>query len=376
MIERKLPTCYNGRDSDVAAPDGGATLTEKVRIGFIGAGWWATANHLPILAARDDVELSAVCRLGRPELETVRDRFNFRFATEDYQELLDQPLDGVVIASPHRLHYLHARAALESGLHVMVEKPMCLHAQEAWQLVDLARQKNRCLIVPYGWNYKPFVEEARQRIADGAIGPIEYVLCHMASPIRGLLDGTNVRDAVGDDGLFAPDARTWADPLVAGGGYGHSQMTHSTGLLFFVTPLRAANVYARMSAPGSRVEIYDALSVRFQDGALGTVSGAGSVPPKNGFQVDVRVFGRDGMLLLDCERERLEVRRRDGESFTLPIAPGDGAYTCDGPPNRFVELIQGRSARNNSSGEVAARSVELLEAAYRSAVSGRAEDVG
>lgn len=350
-------------------------MTDKVRIGFIGAGWWATSNHMPMLAARDDVELSAVCRLGRAELETVRDRFNFRFATEDYRELLEQPLDGVVVASPHSLHYTHARAALERGLHVMVEKPMCLHAHEAWELVELARKQNRCLIVPYGWNYKPFVEEARRRIADGMIGPIEYVLCHMASPIRGLLDGTNVRDAVGDDGLFAPDARTWGDPLVAGGGYGHAQMTHSTGLLFFITPLRAANVYARMSAPGSRVEIYDALSVRFRDGALGTVSGAGSVPPNSGFQVDIRVFGRDGMLLLDCERERLEVRRRDGECFALSIAPGEGAYTCDGPPNRFVELIQGRTLQNNSSGDVAARSVELLEAAYRSATSGKAEDV-
>ncbi len=350
-------------------------MTEKVRIGFIGAGWWATANHLPILARRPDVELSAVCRLGRDELEQVRREFGFRFATEDYRELPDQPLDGVVVASPHGLHYTHARAALERGLHVMVEKPMCLHAHEAWDLVDLAARNNRHLLVPYGWNYKPFVEEARRRLLEGAIGPIEYVLCHMASPIRGLLDGTNVRDAVGDAGLFAPDARTWGDPAVSGGGYGHAQLTHSTGLLFFIAPLRAASVFAGMSAPGSKVEIYDALSVRFRDGALGTVSGAGSVPPNAGFQVDVRLFGRDGMLLLDCERERLEIRRRDGESFSLPIAPGEGAYTCDGPPNRFVDLILGRTDQNNSPGEVAARSVELLEAAYRSAVSGGAERV-
>ncbi len=40
----------------------------KARVGFIGAGWWATSNHMPILAARDDVELVAVCRLGKLEL--------------------------------------------------------------------------------------------------------------------------------------------------------------------------------------------------------------------------------------------------------------------------------------------------------------------
>jgi predicted dehydrogenase len=350
-------------------------MSDKVRLGFIGAGWWATANHLPLLAARDDVELAAVCRLGRPELERVRDRFGFRFATEDYRELLAQPLDGVVVASPHTLHYTHAKAALERGLHVMVEKPMAVRADEAWDLVGLAREKRRHLLVPYGWNYKPFVEAAQRQISQGAVGEIEYVLCHMASPIRGLLDGTDVGDVAGGDGLFAPDAKTWADPKVAGGGYGHAQLTHATGLLFFLTPLRAASVYARMTAPGSRVELYDALSVHFESGAIGTVSGAGSVPPGGRFQVDVRIFGSEGMLLLDIERERLEVQRRDGQNFHVPVPAGEGDYTCDGPPHRFVDLIQGRSDRNNSSGEVAARSVELLDAAYRSAQSGQAETV-
>lgn len=135
-------------------------MSDKVRIGFIGAGWWATANHLPILAARDDVDLVAVCRIGRDELNRVRDRFGFRFATEDYHELLDQPLDAVVVASPHGLHYTHARAALARGLHVMVEKPMCLRAADAWDLVAVAQAKSRHLLVPLGWNYRPFVEEA------------------------------------------------------------------------------------------------------------------------------------------------------------------------------------------------------------------------
>ncbi|MBI2942298.1 MAG: Gfo/Idh/MocA family oxidoreductase [Chloroflexi bacterium] len=350
-------------------------MTDKVRLGFIGAGWWATANHMPVLAAREDVEMAAVCRLGRRELEAVRDRFGFRFATEDYQELLEQPLDAVVVASPHSLHHTHAKAALERGLHVMVEKPMTLRATEAWELVVLARARDRHLLVPYGWNYKPFVEEAQRRLADGAVGAIEYVMCHMASPIRGLLVGRDVADVAGYGGLFAPDARTWADPRVAGGGYGLAQMTHSTGLLFYVAPLRAARAFAEMSAPDSAVELYDAISIRFRNGAVGVVSGAGTVPAPSGFQLDVRIFGSEGMLLLDVERERLEVRRRDGRAFTMPLHSGDGAYTCVTPPNRFVDLIRGLSDRNNSSGEIAARSVELLDAAYRSAVSGCPEAV-
>ena len=81
------------------------------------------------------------------------------------------------------------------------------------------------------------------------------------------------------------------------------------------------------------------------------------------------------MLLVDVERERLAVRRQDGRDVGLPIDPGEGAYSCDGPPNRFVDLILGLDRPNNSSGEIGARSVELLDAAYRSAASGLPESV-
>lgn len=350
-------------------------MRQKVRLGFIGACWWATSNHMPIFAQRDDVEMAAVCRIGAAELAAVRDRFRFGFATQEYRELLDQPLDAVVVSSPHTLHYEHANAALARGLHVLVEKPMTTHADQAWNLVEHARAAGKHLLVPYGWNYKPFVIEAQRLLADGGVGDIEYVLCHMASPIRGLLDRHDVGEAVGGTGLFPPDAATWGDPAVAGGGYGHAQLTHATGMLFFLTPLRASRVYAEMSAPGSAVELYDALSVRFSSGATGVVSGAGSVPPGSGFQVDIRIFGRDGMLLVDVERERVELRRRDGRDVTLSIAAGTGAYDCTVPPARFIELILGQSSENSSPGEVAARSVELLDAAYRSARSGRAEAV-
>src|SRR5262245_61957980 len=198
-------------------------MTSKVRLGFIGAGWWATANYIPLLAAREDVELAAVCRLGAAELRQVQDRFGFPFATEDAAELVRRPLDAVVVTSPHTLHYQHARAALEAGLHVMCDKPMCTRGEHARELVRLAREKGLHLLVPYGWHYKPFVQEAKRWMDEGAVGSVEYALCHMASPIRDLLrEGRfaaerNSGQAGGT--LFDPEPRTWSDPAVAGGGY-------------------------------------------------------------------------------------------------------------------------------------------------------------
>lgn len=357
-------------------------MTRKARLGFIGAGWWATANHMPLLAARDDVELTAVCRLGKAELQQVKEKFGFRFATESAQELIDCPdLDAVVVSSPHTLHHGHARLALQKGLHVMCEKPMCTRGDQARDLVRLAQEKKVHLLVPYGWHYKPFVQQAKRWLDEGRIGKVEYVLCHMASPIRTLLQGGRfeVRGTSGQAGgvLFEPDPKTWADPQVAGGGYGHAQLSHSTGMLFWLTGLMPESVYAVMAAPGSRVDLYDALSVRFAGGAIGTVSGAGTVPQtdKALFQVDLRIFGSEGLLMLDCERARLELRRHDGASESLNLPSNAGEYTCDGPPGNFVDLVLGKTDVNSSPGEAAMRSVLLLDAAYRSAMSGKAERI-
>jgi predicted dehydrogenase len=353
---------------------------QKARLGFIGAGWWATANHMPILARRDDVELAAVCRLGRAELRQLQDRFGFPFATESAAELVNHPdLDAVVVSSPHTLHHEHARLALERGLHVLCEKPFCTRGEHARELVRLARDRGLHLVVPYGWHYKPFVQQAKRWMDAGAVGTVQYVLCHMASPIRDLLQGkpfqTDASSGQAGGGLFQPDPNTWADPAVAGGGYGHAQLSHSTGMLCWLSGLMPESVYALMVAADSRVDVYDALSVRFAGGAIGTVSGAGTVPAVGPapYQVDLRIFGSEGLLLLDCERARLELRRHDGRIERLDLAPDAGAYSCDGPPNNFVDLVLGKTAVNWSPGEAAMRSVMLLDAAYRSAVSGQAE---
>lgn len=356
-------------------------MARKVRLGFIGAGWWATANHIPVLAQRDDVELVAVCRLGKAELQQVKDRFGFQTATESAEEMARQPLDAVVVTSPHTLHFEHARLALERGLHVMCDKPMCTRGAHARELVRLASEKNLHLLVPYGWHYKPFVQTAKQWMDEGAVGNVQFAMCHMASPIRDLLQGKKFQtdDNSGQAGsaMFEPDPKTWADPNTAGGGYGHAQLSHATGMLFWLTGLMPRSVYARMAAPGAAVDLYDAISVTFEGGAIGTVSGAGTVPPSgmSGFQVDLRIFGSDGLLMLDLERARLELRRHDGAHRKIDLPAGSGAYECTEPPNNFIDLIVGKTTTNHAPGEAAMRSVLLLDAAYRSAASGQVEMV-
>jgi predicted dehydrogenase len=341
---------------------------KPVRIGAIGSGWWATSNHFPLLQGRDDVELVGVSGLGE-DLENIRDRFGFTFSTHDSQEILAADIDAVVISTPHDLHHQYAAEALERGLHVMCEKPMTLYATDAWDLVERQRRAGTHFLVPYGWNYKPFTQQAKAFLDAEAIGEIQYALCHMASPTRGLFAGdpTHVMELWTSGTAPSPD--TWA-ARERGGGYANGQMTHSTALLFWLTGLRAESVAAHAQLGPRDVDLFDSGWVRFDGGASGALSGAATLADGDDYQVDIRLFGTDGVLMLDTERERVRLHRYGEEAIEIPIPVGEGGYECTVPPIRFIELINGKSSQNNSTVEVAAKSVELIEAMLKSAEQG------
>lgn len=343
-------------------------MNGTVRLGAIGAGWWATSNHFPLFAARDDVELVGVCGKG-DGLEAVREKFGFGFATDDATRLLDADIDAVVISTPHDLHHPLAAQALDRGLHVLCEKPMTLHADEAWDLAARAARAGTVFLVPYGWNYKPFTVQAKRMLDAGEIGEIQYALCHMASPTRGLFgtDPTHMLERWNSD--TAPDPTTWSSPE-HGGGYAHGQITHSSALLFWLTGLRAASVAGRVIAAGAPVDLFDAGVIRFEGGALGSLSGAATLADGDKYQVDIRLFGTEGVLMIDVERERVTLSRYDGRREELVVPEGEGEYECLVPPARFIDLITGASRENNSDVTVAARSVELIDALLRSSAAG------
>jgi len=222
----------------------------------------------------------------------------------------------------------------------------------------------------------------------------------MASALRDLFSGEPLAGT--ETAAFRPPASTWADPGRAGG-YGWGQLCHALALLFRIADvadntggangagLVPAHVFALTSASSTGADLYDALSVRFASGATGAISGAGTVPKNRGFQVDLRLFGRAGMLLYDLEegRERLEVRREHGGGdgadghdaggdmgdTLFEMRAGAGAYACVEPVERFVDLCLDRLVESDAPGEVGMHAVEVLDAAYRSARSGHLEPV-
>ena len=348
-------------------------MTQRARIGVIGAGWWAAVNHLPVLRANKDCEVVAVNRLGSEELAQLQRKFDVPLGFEDYRAMLDEvPMDGVVISSPHLLHHQHAVAALAKGCHLLVEKPLTTTAADARDLIAKADAAGKQVIVPYGWNFKGWADEARALVANGEIGRIEHVVLQMASALEDLFAGQAMKETEGH--MFRPPPSTWADPARAGG-YGWGQLVHALGLLFRIADLEPSRVFAITGKSPTGVDYYDAAVVQFANGATASVSGSATSPKHRGNQIDLRIFGSEGVLLLDIELERLEVRRRDGRDTVVEMPAGSGAYTCEKPLNALVDICLGREVENQSPGTVGMRAVEVLDALYRSARSARLEEV-
>lgn len=343
-----------------------------MRLGVIGAGSWAIAAHFPAFAARDDVEFTIVNRRDPQRLAQIQRHFGFERATTDWREVIEARPDLVVLSGPVGQRPEQARAALEAGAHVLAEKPFTTSAAEAWDLVRLAQEQDRVLMLCYGWNEMGIIESARQLlIEDGGVGTIEHVSVVQASIVRDLL--VSGRPYIETPVDSPPRAETWGDPKASGGGYGQGQLTHGLGVLFRLMPQRATDVMAMTSTPpGAPVELHDSVVLRLDGGAVGVVSGAampwGSF--NNEHQLQVRVTGSRGHLVLDLDRPYVRRSRGADDDITVELSEADATFSFARVVDRFVDVASGRTSEIRSPGELGARVVEVLEAMYVSAESG------
>ncbi|MBN9608547.1 MAG: hypothetical protein BGO26_19060 [Actinobacteria bacterium 69-20] len=347
----------------------------RIRLGVIGAGSWAITSHLPNFAAHGDVEFVAVSRHGTEELKRVRRDFGFAVASEDYRDVLAQSPDLVLVSSPSGLHHEHAKAALQAGAHVLLEKPVTIEPAAAWDLVQIAKQVDRHVVVAFGWNYRPMVRLAKQIMGNPGIGRIEALSIVMASPTRELLSGTgSYPDA---DPLTLPESATWVDRRLSGGGYGQAQLSHALGMALWLSHERVDGAFALMSAPsGAPVELHDAVAMRLSGGGIGTMSGGSSWTGAGGnkHQLCISMIGSEGQFRIDVEREDLWLFRSDGVEIHPALSHPAGLYDCVGPVDAILDLARGRDIPNESPIELGARTVEALDLIYRSAASGVYEE--
>jgi predicted dehydrogenase len=344
----------------------GEDMQQKARIAVIGTGWWSTYTHIPGLQQHPDVELVAICDREAGKLDAAARAYGLQHTYDDYREMLGrEKLDGVVIATNHASHYEITRTCLEHDLHVMLEKPMTLFARDARHLVEIAAARGRALIVGYPFNYTAQAARARDVLRSGRLGRAQLISCAYSTRVIDFLRGAETSPSP----LFPVHGpgTVYSQPGLSGGGQGHLQVTHAGGLLFFVTGLHPVTVLARMRNHDLPVDLVDAMVVEFEGGALGTIASTG-----NGhlLKLDLQIHCEHGTVDLDMVAQTLGVHGPDGARETLgPEADAAGPEMRFAPLYTLVDTIMGRGD-NRSPGDVGWRTVEMLDAAYRSAARG------
>ncbi len=147
---------------------------QQLRFGLIGLGYWGPklARNLESLP---QASLEIVADLNLLALRKAKDERPWITTTPQIEDVFNSDVDAVVIATPVSTHFELAREALLHGKHVLVEKPLTASVAEAEELIALAEQRNRILMVGHTFQYSPAVKELRQLIQDGELGNIYCV---------------------------------------------------------------------------------------------------------------------------------------------------------------------------------------------------------
>jgi NDP-hexose-3-ketoreductase len=160
----------------------GSDAAQPIRLGVLGCAEIARRRTLPALARVKEFTLQAVASRTAEKAEAFARKFAC-LPVAGYEALLARDdIDAVYIPLPAALHSPWARACLEAGLHVLVEKPASSTAAEAAALVDLARRRGLVLMENFGFARHSQQEHVRSLLASGAIGELRGMSAEFAFP--------------------------------------------------------------------------------------------------------------------------------------------------------------------------------------------------
>jgi predicted dehydrogenase len=320
-------------------------------MGMVGGGRDAFIGEVHRMAARLDgsMELVAGAFSSTPE-KSIESGLHLGIdqarCYESWQEMLNQEralpagdrIEAVVIVTPNHVHFPVAIASLQSGFHVVCDKPMVLTVDEA---ETLARTRDECggvFAVTYNYTGYPLVRQARDIVRSGSLGVIrrvmvEYLQGWLATP----LESTGQKQAA------------WrTDPLRAGAGALGDIGSHAENILSYVTGLTitALNAEVRTHVAGRRVDDDCSVMLRLSGGATGLLAASQICPgSRNGLRL--RVWGECGGLdwcqespneLIQTSLSGPDVVHRTADEGLGPGA-SDATRLPAGHPEGFIEAF-------------------------------------
>ncbi len=302
-------------------------LGRRLRLGMVGGGRDAFIGAVHRIAARldDRYELVAGALSADPEkarasaadlgLPAERAYRSFAEMAAAEAERADG-IDVVAIVTPNHLHYAPARAFLEAGIHVICDKPLTSTLEDAEALQALVESSGLVFGLTHNYTGYPLVRQAREMVAEGALGPIrlvqaEYVQDWLSTPLE-------------ETGQKQAEWRT--DPARSGpAGCVGDIGTHAFNLARFITGLQLEELAADLQTfvPGRRLDDNAHILLRFAGGARGMLWSSQVAPGhENGLRI--RIYGETGGLAWSQEDPNQMVHTPLGEAPRLLTRGGPG----------------------------------------------------
>ena len=228
-------------------------MTETLSIGIIGYGYWGP-NMVRNFYAQSGCTIKMVADVRDERLAIVRKTYPAIETVRDASEIIkNTAIDAIVIATPVFTHYPLAKAALEAGKHILVEKPFVSKVSDGEELIDIAIQKKKVIMVDHTFLYTGAVNKIKSLIDDGVIGKVNYV------------DSTRI-----NLGLFQPDINVLWD-LAA----------HDISILNYLVPDKPCSVQATgISHTKNGIENIAYLTVKYPSDLIAHFSCSWSSPVK------------------------------------------------------------------------------------------------
>lgn len=153
-------------------------MNNQVNVGIIGVGRWGT-NYLRTFSQLDGASVKWICATKEATLKEALLKVTAKNPvkiTTNYRDILnDGEVDAVAIASSGSTHYRLAKEALQSGKHVIVEKPLAFHSKDAKELIKISKKKRKILMVGHLHRYNPGIQRLKADIDKGIFGKISFI---------------------------------------------------------------------------------------------------------------------------------------------------------------------------------------------------------
>jgi len=338
-----------------------------LKFGVVGTGVGSgfISGAASELAKEGVLELTGVVARSRAKTEEFARRYGFKKAYSNiYDMISSEKPDIVAVSAPHYVHFQIALEAIESGVNVLVDKPMAINLREADELIRRAEVKGVKLGVILQSRFDDSFNFVKSLADKGALGR--------------LIMGEAVVEWYRTEEYYLGSSwrGRWA---TEGGGALINQAIHTVDLLLWIMG-EPESVWAKVSTVGHNIEVEDlaVAVVKFRNGALGVIQASTAAYP--GLPTRLEIHGLKGTVIVEGDEVKFMKLAEEAPSLKPPVKRTEGLKSWERPEAVPIEnhkrllrdfvnaVLEDRKPRVD--GYEGRRSLEIIRAIYRSSATG------